>query len=98
MKARHLSFLLALVALAVLAPAAGATVTYEGSFGSPGTGAGEFSSPNGIAIDETTGHVYVSDSTLNRIQEFTADGTFVQMWGQNELSHPQGIAIDDSGG
>lgn len=43
---------------------------------------GEFNSPVGIAINQATGDVYVSDASANRrIQQFEADGTFVRTWG-----------------
>jgi hypothetical protein len=37
--------------------------------------------PQGIAIDQDSGHVFVRET--GRVQEFEADGTFVRMWGWN---------------
>jgi hypothetical protein len=51
-------------------------------FGEAGTGAGQFSTPRGVAANESTGHLYVVDSLNNRIQEFDALGNFVRTWGR----------------
>ncbi len=40
---------------------------YLGSFGTQGTGDGTFSFPNGVAVD-TRGHVYIADTSNNRVQ------------------------------
>ena len=59
-----------------------AEVVYETSFGGTGTGSGEFSRPDGIAVNYTTGHVYVTDQNLHRVQEFDSAGNFLRMWGK----------------
>lgn len=50
-----------------------------------GTAGGAFRSPQGIAIDQDSGHVFVLERPTTtvggRIQEFEADGSFVRMWG-----------------
>ncbi|HEY6730655.1 MAG TPA: hypothetical protein VI039_06480 [Solirubrobacterales bacterium] len=48
----------------------------------PTTG-GTLSNPQGIAINQVTGHLYVSNATLRRIDEFTASGVFVKAWGSD---------------
>jgi DNA-binding beta-propeller fold protein YncE len=48
---------------------------------SSGVGAAQFNAPSGIALNQSTGDVYVADSANNRIQEFAADGSFIGMWG-----------------
>jgi NHL repeat-containing protein len=50
-------------------------------FGEAGTGAGQFNTPRGVAANESTGHLYVVDSSNHRVQEFDAFGTFVRAWG-----------------
>jgi sugar lactone lactonase YvrE len=70
------------------------------TWGSYGTGDGQFNFPKGIAID-SSGNVYVADSDNHRIQKFTADGTFITKWdsygtGDGQFSYPQGIAVDSS--
>lgn len=68
------------------------------SFGSFGTGNGEFSGPKGVAFD-SDGNIYVTDSGNDRIQKFDSDGVFVLEWGSTgsgdgELETPFGIAVD----
>ena len=59
--------------------------------------------PAGIAVDPSSGNVYVAVTAVNRIQVFSSDGTFVSNWGRfggaqnGTFSHPQGIAIDPEG-
>jgi hypothetical protein len=48
--------------------------------GSGGQG-GMFNRPQGVAIDQDSGHVFVPESDNRRVQEFEADGTFVRAWG-----------------
>jgi hypothetical protein len=42
---------------------------------------GTLSTPQGIAINQTTGHLYVSDQSLLRVDEFDATGHFVRAFG-----------------
>ncbi len=75
------------------------------SFGSYGTGPGEFRFPQGIDVDES-GNVYVVDSENHRIQRWRDDGAgyvFDSAWGQigrgpGEFAYPFGIAIDNTYG
>ena len=73
----------------------------EGKFvrtwGSRGSGQGQFSIPYGVAVE--SGHVYVTDSNNHRIQVFTTAGTFVRTWGsdssgQGQFSYPKGVAVE----
>jgi hypothetical protein len=52
-----------------------------GSFGAPGSGADQLEGPEGVAVNDTTGDVYVADTGNDRIDEFEPDGTFVRAWG-----------------
>ena len=52
------------------------------AFGRYGTGAGEFIEPNGIAIDQRSGDVYVLDTDNERVDKFTKDGRFLLAWGR----------------
>lgn len=47
----------------------------------PGDGDGEFALPSGIAINRTTGTIYVADTGNNRVQYFTLSGTYTGQWG-----------------
>jgi DNA-binding beta-propeller fold protein YncE len=59
------------------------TVAVECKLGStvdPAPG-GQVHSPAGIAVDQTTGDVYVSDAGDTRIEKFSAGGSFLRAWG-----------------
>ena len=76
-------------------------LTFSNTFGSKGSGKGQFNNPNGIACD-STGRVYVADTNNHRIQVFTAEGKFLRMFGRRgqgkgELDTPRRIAIDTGG-
>lgn len=48
--------------------------------GVSGTGAGQFNSPQGVALD-SSGDVYVVDQTNRRVQKFSPSGEFLLMFG-----------------
>ena len=54
--------------------------TFLLSWGSQGSGSGQFKAPVGIAIYEDS--VFVVDNQLNRIQKFNLDGEFISKWGE----------------
>jgi tripartite motif-containing protein 71 len=63
--------------------------TWLAVFGKPGgpvsgfgTGPGEFKLPYGCAVDRQ-GHLWVADTSNNRVVELTTGGTFVRNWGAN---------------
>ncbi|HYI80751.1 MAG TPA: hypothetical protein VEW67_07820 [Thermoleophilaceae bacterium] len=49
--------------------------------GVPAPWGGGWFSPRGVAVSQSTGDVYVTDSGNNRVQQFTAGGGFVRAWG-----------------
>ena len=68
------------------------------SFGSGGSGHGQFDQPRGVAIDDD-GNILVVDGRNHRIQKFSADGRFItavgtQGSGQLQFSYPVGIKIN----
>jgi hypothetical protein len=80
------SFILVLVAALAVAAIALSSAAVAGQlpvlrFGAPGSGAGQLKSPGGVAVDQTSGDVYVADTGNNRIDEFSAEGSFVRAWG-----------------
>jgi DNA-binding beta-propeller fold protein YncE len=61
----------------------------------------DLSLPSGIAVDSSSGNVYVADTANNRIQVFSNDGTYISEWGRYgrsevEMKLPTDIVIDPS--
>lgn len=50
------------------------------SYGSVGSGDGQFNSPSGIALD-SGGNMYITDTGNNRIQKLNSSGQFTAKWG-----------------
>jgi DNA-binding beta-propeller fold protein YncE len=67
---------------------------YVASWGSPGTGEGQFQYPTQLGV-APNGIVYVPDSANDRVQAFTADGTFVSSFGSNGTGPGQFITVFD---
>ncbi len=74
-----------LVTLAGAGPAQALTdgYAYSHSFGSQGSGNGQFSGElgAGVAIDQSNGDVYVTDLAYHRVVKFDSAGNFLQAWG-----------------
>jgi DNA-binding beta-propeller fold protein YncE len=85
----------ALVGVLVLGcvPVLAASRGVVGFFGGTGVTGGLFSAPGGVAVNETSGNVYVVDGGNNRVQEFGAGGAFIRAWGLGVVATGQ-----DSGG
>ncbi len=45
------------------------------------TANGQFQNPNGIDVDPSGEYVFVSETGNNRVQQFDANGNFIQKWG-----------------
>ena len=76
-------------------------LTFCSTFGSPGSGNGQFNKPYDIGFDGT-GNVYVTDSDNHRVQVFTAKGAYVRQFGKRGnsakvLNAPKGIAVNPNG-
>jgi hypothetical protein len=52
-----------------------------GFIGEEGSGAGELRAPSAVAVNDTTGDVYVVDAGNERIDRFGPDGHFLEAWG-----------------
>jgi tripartite motif-containing protein 71 len=57
-------------------------------WGNVGSGHGQFFSPQGVAVD-TSGNVFVTDGSNDRVQKFTNNGGFVTSWGTPGTGHGQ---------
>jgi hypothetical protein len=64
----------------------GGTGTLGGQFGSSST------TPTGIAVNNTTGDIYVAD--VNRVQRLSSSGAFISTWGKDVI---QSLAPGDTG-
>jgi PKD repeat protein len=98
---RLLLFALVLVLFVPCAVAAATEYQFFTSFGTWGTGDGEFYGPIGIAVNGT-GYIYVTDEDASRVQCFTPSYGFVSAFGVNgsgpgELYYPEGVAVNASG-
>jgi RHS repeat-associated protein len=72
------------------------------TYGGWGEGPGDYEEPDGIAVNSSTGNVYVADSDLDRIQELNEKGEYIKTigskgFGDGQLNKPDGIVIDLSG-
>lgn len=65
--------------------------SFTKSWGTLGSGPGEFRTPHGLALD-SRGRLFVADRGNNRLQIFDQDGKFLEEWKQ--FGRPSGIFID----
>ena len=68
------------------------------SFGSEGTGPGQFKHPWGVAVN-IHGEIAVSDQHNNRVQVFSSEGRFLFSFGEKgtgdgQFNHPAGVTYD----
>ena len=79
---RRLAVLLSATALvcAALAAPASADLSFRGTFGSPGTGPGQFKFLTGVAVDSSN-RIYAGDCDLHRIQIFKPDQSLLTQLG-----------------
>ena len=75
-------------------------LTCSHTFGTKGSGRGQFNYPRDVAIDRR-GLVYVTDCWNHRIQIFTPEGQYLSQFGTKgsgigQLDYPEGIIIDDN--
>lgn len=96
-----------LAQLALMAGPAGARLGYgtPSTFAAPGTGNGQLSGPAGVAVDDSSGDVYVVDEGDNRVEKFDGNGVYLsQLNGSGNPAIPAGfngpteVAVDNSTG
>ncbi len=69
------------------------------SIGSEGGGTGQFEGPRNVAVSKD-GTIYVLDTGNNRVEYFSADGTYQGMWDaheENGFNQPWGIDVAPDG-
>jgi sugar lactone lactonase YvrE len=85
-------------------PALAGKFKLSSSFGGAGTGSGQFETPHGVAVEASTGDVFVVDTGNKRVEKFNPTGTKVE----SELAgagtpppefneEPLGVAVDNAG-
>jgi hypothetical protein len=79
----------------------GPTGTLLATWGSAGSGNGQFTNPTGIAVDGA-GSIYVAEAGNHRIQKLDSSGNYISKWGSygsapGQLNWPAGIALDVAG-
>jgi hypothetical protein len=97
-----MSFCLILLFLGLMSASVTHAETYNliATWGSQGSGNGQFNQPNGVAVD-SSGNVYVADSGNNRIQKFDSSGKYLTQWGpygttNGQFFQPNSVAVDSS--
>jgi sugar lactone lactonase YvrE len=70
--------------------------TFISSFGSAGSGDGQFSFAYGVTSDKV-GNIYVADAGNNRIQKFSNSGSFLTSFGTGVLNSPNLLTTDSDG-
>ena len=78
------------------------TGTRIATYGEYGEGKGKFKKPEGIAINQKTGNVYVPDGDLDYVEELNEKGEYIQTigskgTGSGQIDEPSAIAVDSSG-
>jgi len=100
-KRRRLIIAAATVAVLLASVASVLAMSFITKWGTSGTADGQFSTPNGIAVD-TAGNVYVAEGNGNRVQKFDNNGTFLLKFGipgdvPGGFVSPSGVAVDSAG-
>ena len=75
------------------APFAAPAVRYLAAFGSAGAGQGQFHEPCCVAVDPTSGDVYVTDVENQRVEKFDSSGRYLS---QFHVMSSLGVAVDPS--
>ena len=93
----------AMLVLALTAASAMGTTGHVFASAFSGEATHALSGPKGLALNQSTGEVYVADTKNNRIEVFQASGAFVAAFGKSgtgngEFKEPTEVAVDNSGG
>ncbi len=94
-------FMVTLVVVLSFGSAANAA-TYSSSFGSKGTGNGQFELPSDVEVDSSTGDLWVADHGNHRIQRLSSKGEYISQFGSQgsgngQFEKPRSIAVDSEG-
>ncbi len=90
-------------ATSVVKPAGWLTMApvYASSFGSSGSGSGQFNHPGNVVVDPK-GNLWVLDRENNRVEEFNEKGEYLKAFGtvgsgSGQLKRPCSLALDSKG-
>jgi len=82
-----------------------ASFGYISQFGSYGSGNGQFGFPWAVAVDPSSGDIYVTDRYQSRVQKFDSTGAYLGQFGSagsgnGQFGYPLvgGVAVDPSNG
>ena len=92
---------LTVTGLLAVPPVAGASLSVVTAWGGPGAGQGQFSAPQGVAVDPA-GNVYVADLNNDRVEKFDSNGRFLLQFGSHgsgpgQFNNPGHLALDPQG-
>lgn len=79
-----------------------ASISFISKWGTTGTANGQFLTPAGIGVDDSTGNVYVAEGNGNRVQKFDNNGNFLLKFGipgdvPGGFVSPSGVTVDPVG-
>lgn len=73
-------------------------LSFDNQWGSSGSGVGEFSWPQAVAVDPSNGDLYVADTFNDRIQRLPAgEGAEWEVFTSEGLNFPFGVAVNGDG-
>jgi len=70
---------------------------FASAFDGAGSAGGQFSEPDGVAVNEATGDVYVVDKANNRVEYFSSSGTYLGQFDGSGLLLGEGKAAGSGG-
>jgi DNA-binding beta-propeller fold protein YncE len=71
------------------------TLDWVATYGSSGSGNGQYNNPEGIVYNPDDGHLYVADAGNNRVQKITTAGVYVSQFAT--AAGTRGIDVDADG-
>jgi DNA-binding beta-propeller fold protein YncE len=76
---------------------------FTASFGGLGAGNAQFKEPGGVAVNDSTGQVYVVDKGNNRVEYFSSSGAYEGQFNGSDapkgpFSEPTAVAVNQSDG
>ncbi len=90
-KTHHILVVLLAFGVVLLSAAGPASAAHSVTFATGGVGAGQLNEPEGVAVDQSTGDIYIAERHNDRISEFAQEGTFIRAFGWGvDAAEPKG--------